>query len=314
MGVEVTERIRKVREGYSKSRAQMTYEARQKEYPLGAEPALVHPNNHSVVKVRDNGMIEIFVGNDNGLRIDPEQRSITALSNVYKEKNQYSWQHSERNRTQSVGNDFVTNVGNDEVHNVSDTWTVHAGKNVNVISDGTIYMEAREKIHMKSPLIHLDATKPKDELDPFRPPLGLMFEEDSPYGREVPFGYRVHIGANPEEKRARYRREEYDDLHVDRYEVLPSMRGADKLRLDTDGEWLGPVLRERYDNGEVRITAAKTVGVYTKEKDAHIDIQTEGARSSISVGASGLVDIDGAEVKITPMPPHNHPEYQRRGE
>ena len=50
-----------------------------------AECGLVHPLKSSMVKLRDNGCIDIFVGTDNGIRIDPENKSINIIGSALKE-------------------------------------------------------------------------------------------------------------------------------------------------------------------------------------------------------------------------------------
>lgn len=47
--------------------------------PKLEEPAIVHPFNTSIVKVRNNGMIDMFVGTDQGIRIDPYSKTINEI-------------------------------------------------------------------------------------------------------------------------------------------------------------------------------------------------------------------------------------------
>lgn len=52
--------------------------------PAVEEPALTHPFNTSTVKIRNNGMIDCFVGTDQGIRIDPHTKTINEIANGLK--------------------------------------------------------------------------------------------------------------------------------------------------------------------------------------------------------------------------------------
>lgn len=46
---------------------------------------MVHPYTHSIVKLRDNGAIDIFVGTHQGIRIDPNTQTVNICANTLKE-------------------------------------------------------------------------------------------------------------------------------------------------------------------------------------------------------------------------------------
>ena len=50
-------------------------------YYNSQEVGLVHPNNSSLVKIRDNGVIDIFVATNQGIRIDPATKSVNFFTN-----------------------------------------------------------------------------------------------------------------------------------------------------------------------------------------------------------------------------------------
>jgi len=50
-------------------------------FPTSFEPSLSHPYHHSIVKLRDNGIIDIFVGDHQGFRIDPNTETIDTCTN-----------------------------------------------------------------------------------------------------------------------------------------------------------------------------------------------------------------------------------------
>lgn len=45
------------------------------------EPGLYHPSTSSVIKLRNNGMIDIFVGTNQGIRIDPNTKTLNMFTN-----------------------------------------------------------------------------------------------------------------------------------------------------------------------------------------------------------------------------------------
>ena len=54
-------------------------------FPTSSEPMLNHPFNNSVVKIRDNGAIDIFAQGHQGIRVDPQTASINLCANTLKE-------------------------------------------------------------------------------------------------------------------------------------------------------------------------------------------------------------------------------------
>lgn len=53
------------------------------------EPALTHPFTSSTVKLRNNGMVDIFVQGDQGIRVDPISRTINMITDGLKEHLNY---------------------------------------------------------------------------------------------------------------------------------------------------------------------------------------------------------------------------------
>lgn len=149
MGREVTERIKEVQTDYTRTRQKMQVDMDEKRYPLQAEPALIHPSNTSVVKIRDNGMIDIFVGTDNGLRIDPNSRTVTAMANTSVAKQRYAKSRTDRDRESDVG-------GND-TQKVANHWTVNAGGNIRIAAEGDVNISSATCISMNAPVIDLTA-------------------------------------------------------------------------------------------------------------------------------------------------------------
>lgn len=104
-------------------------------YPGYAEPAIVHPYHKSVVKLRDNGMIDIFVDKNTGMRVDPETSSINFFANTGKEMYSY----------------LRTHVSKDQTTDVKRSWTINVGTQFN--------LKAGEMINLEAPRISVNGTK-----------------------------------------------------------------------------------------------------------------------------------------------------------
>lgn len=82
-----------LQQAYEMSGDDFKAEANKAKLPKLAEVALIHPANSSTIKIRDNGMIDIFVGGNNGIRVDPETKTINMMGNCIKEQGggKYAW-------------------------------------------------------------------------------------------------------------------------------------------------------------------------------------------------------------------------------
>lgn len=56
-----------------------------KRFPTKSEPALIHPDNKANIKLRDNGIIDIYSKNHQGIRIDPSTQTLNTTTNTQKE-------------------------------------------------------------------------------------------------------------------------------------------------------------------------------------------------------------------------------------
>lgn len=133
MGQELYNRLEAITGGFSKTRKEVSDNVDLKKYPLVTEPALVHPLNSSIVKIRENGAIDVFVGTDNGIRIDPNQRSISMLSNTYGQKSTY--------HKQSVSRDAIQEVGGN--------WKLNVKGNVEIAAKGKVNLTAGKGVHIE---------------------------------------------------------------------------------------------------------------------------------------------------------------------
>lgn len=127
MGKELIERIEQLRGKYGISRERSVKHTDDGKYPRHSEPGIVHPINSSVVKVRDNGMIDLFVGTDNGIRIDPRTKTINMIGNIYKDR---------------VGA-IQSRVHRDVNYDVGGTWTVKARGDIILETKNTLSFKAK---------------------------------------------------------------------------------------------------------------------------------------------------------------------------
>jgi hypothetical protein len=134
MGLEFSQQLDAISESFSKTRSEAMNNVDLQKYPLTSEPALIHPDNSSVIKIRETGTIDIFVGTDNGIRINPNDKSITFLANTYGAKSMNRKEIVMRDSSQSIG-------GN---------WTVNVSGNINLSADGSISIKARKDIDIVS--------------------------------------------------------------------------------------------------------------------------------------------------------------------
>lgn len=93
--------------------------------PAVEEPALTHPFNTSTVKIRNNGMIDCFVGTDQGIRIDPYSKTINMITNGLKEHLGYfrawigvdaEWYANSHYLFKSIDSGFNVDVKTDITH------------------------------------------------------------------------------------------------------------------------------------------------------------------------------------------------------
>jgi hypothetical protein len=94
-----------------------------------SEPGLIHPFTTSSVKLRDNGMIDIFVSTNQGIRIDPKTRSI--LISV--------------DNTKIRTHDYKAWIENHSITNIRKNFEINAGSNINLNADKDINLKANGK-------------------------------------------------------------------------------------------------------------------------------------------------------------------------
>lgn len=127
MATLTKQRINKVVRKYVNTKdSNADFVAENSHYPSEDEPMLIHPFNQSVVKIRNNGTIDIFVGDNNGIRIDNKHKSINFIGNSIVERTQY----------------IRSYVAKDLIQKVQGSWVIEA-KNANIVTKeyANIYSE-----------------------------------------------------------------------------------------------------------------------------------------------------------------------------
>lgn len=57
------------------------YELKKQQHPTEDDTVIKHPENGSNIRIKDNGVIQMFAANDVGIKIDPNSRSIQFFGN-----------------------------------------------------------------------------------------------------------------------------------------------------------------------------------------------------------------------------------------
>lgn len=96
------------------------------------EVGLIHPVSRSVVKLRDNGAIDIFVPGHNGIRVDPTNGTVDIFGRV---------QHHA-----SAIREWITK---DSVTEVKEAWTVRSEGKVEVEAQ-TVLIKAAKNVRIES--------------------------------------------------------------------------------------------------------------------------------------------------------------------
>ena len=125
--------------------------------PLPEEPAMTHPFNTSMIKIRNNGMIDAFVGTDQGIRLDPNTKSVNIITdslkehlNIYRAWVQNDWQAIVKKAIifKSDESSFNVTAKTDINNTAGKDINSKAEKNFNVQAGGDITMKAGKNINL----------------------------------------------------------------------------------------------------------------------------------------------------------------------
>lgn len=98
----------------------------------GTEPGISHPNTSASVKLRDDGCVDIFAGDNVGIRLDPNAGSVnifgdkvnlwSSTTSIHTEENSFMWNYNPLNPDMYMHQDenYIIN-GSIEVLNEEET-------------------------------------------------------------------------------------------------------------------------------------------------------------------------------------------------
>ena len=112
--------------------------------PDGKEVVLANPLNSSIVKIRNNGMIDIFTATNQGIRIDPAKHTINVLGEheIHHIDNLTVWASKfiRMNAKRSIYHNSKESIYSD----AKNDWTVKAGENIIMTSGKTVYIQSSD--------------------------------------------------------------------------------------------------------------------------------------------------------------------------
>lgn len=118
------------------------------------EPGITHPANSSTIKVKNNGMIDIFVSTNQGIRIDPSTKTVNFICNS--EKHHVSDLSVFASNSVNIDSAKDLNLKSDKISinatsadiKVDDKWTVVVNSDINIKSNSNITLDAKEDINI----------------------------------------------------------------------------------------------------------------------------------------------------------------------
>jgi hypothetical protein len=113
-----------------------------------AEVGIVHPTKTSSIKIKDNGMIELWVGTNQGIRIDPNTKSITMIANRFDTRVADRREWVDLDSVMNIRRNFELFAGKDIVLNCEGDFTLDIG--------GSLNINCKDGVKMDSPSLDLE--------------------------------------------------------------------------------------------------------------------------------------------------------------
>lgn len=124
--------------------------AEMSRFPSATEISLHHPLHRSIVKLRDNGSIDIFAENQNGIRIDRKKLAMNICTGKFiQHVNEIRSFVNGEVKAEVKGKAKAMLHADAEVEVKKDA-TVTVKGNVTVKSDGTVVIEGKSSVEIKS--------------------------------------------------------------------------------------------------------------------------------------------------------------------
>lgn len=125
------------------------YDKKEKPYPTVNEPAVVHPWNNAILKIRDNAIIDVFANTDNGIRINPNAKTIDMFTQSVKHHTTFIRSFVKRDEIHKVGGFWIINCTTARI-NAKGSASVTAGRNISLKAGGSMTLQAGGSINYKA--------------------------------------------------------------------------------------------------------------------------------------------------------------------
>jgi len=123
-----------------------------------SEAGLIHPFNTSSIKIKDTGMIDIYVATNQGIRVDPKTRSIVIMTDTTKIRtfDYRSWvgNHAvtrvRKNHEIYAGSQIIMDSDKDQIQTIGKNWTVKVVGNANLDIQGDMNIGIGKNFNVKA--------------------------------------------------------------------------------------------------------------------------------------------------------------------
>lgn len=142
-------------------------------YYNAEEPGITHPLNASTIKIRNNGIIDIFVDGNQGIRIDPSAKTINFIGTSEKHHVSDFSIYADTSIDLSSNKDVSISSSNNVSITTGNIWTLNATGSINITSVADINLSSQNNVTIKGKEIILngDVKMNRDEL------MGILNEE-----------------------------------------------------------------------------------------------------------------------------------------
>lgn len=130
----------------------------------GEDVGIYHPDNSSIVKIKDNGCIDIFTATNQGIRIDPVKRTINVMtdSELHHLSRYHAW--VDGNAKWETHGRFDVISDSDILMETKKNWTINvkgdasinSEKNITLNAEGSIKLNSKEPIYFNAPQYRYD--------------------------------------------------------------------------------------------------------------------------------------------------------------
>lgn len=124
------------------------------------EPGITHPLNSSTMKIKNNGAIDVFVSTNQGVRIDPQTKTISifGIEEKHHVTNLYKFVDENINTESKELNikNKNTSIETDQLNINSNVWNVNSTGDIKINSSSNITIESTKDITLKGSSVKID--------------------------------------------------------------------------------------------------------------------------------------------------------------